>query len=447
MIDESIFRAYDIRGVYPSQINGEIAYKIGQAYAKLIGSKTVVIGRDVRTAGPVLFESLSRGLIDHGVNVIDIGVITTDMYYFAVAEYKFDGGIMISASHNPSEFNGFKMVKHNAMPISGDNGIPEIKELVLSGYRFQSKNKGVIKKQDVRDDYIKKCLSFIDKSKIKPLKAVVNAMFGPVYQNIIQSDLPIKLIPLNEIPDGTFPKGAPDPYLEENRRETSEFIRKSKADLGAAWDADADRFFLFDENGRYIPGYYLTAFLGCYFAKKQPESKIIYEPRAIWATIEEVEQKGGIPILNKVGHSFIKERMRSEDALFAGEGSGHYYFKDFYYADNGLIPFLILLEIISVSGKKVSEIFNRYFEKYYISEEINTELKSFDAAQSIFKVIESKYADAKLDHTDGVSIEYPAWRANIRFSNTQPLIRLNVEAKSKEILEQKTQELLYLIRV
>lgn len=444
-IDPTIFKAYDIRGIYPEQFNEDLAYKIAQAYAKFVGSKIVALGRDVRLSGPALFEAMKQGFLDHGVDVIDIGVITTDMYYFASGEYGYDA-LIISASHNPREYNGVKMVRKNAVPISGDTGIEEIKQIVLSGYKFKADIPGKITAKDLTADYLKKCLSFIDVSKLKPLKVVVNGMFGLVVQNLMKLNLPINLVPLNGNPDGSFPKGPPDPFLKENRSETEELVRIQKADMGAAWDGDADRFFLFDEKGRYIPGYFLSAFLGKYFCEKFPGAKIIYDPRNTWAIIDSVKATGGTPLLNKVGHSFIKERMRSENALFAGEGSGHFYFHDFYYADNGLIPFLLMLEITSQSGKKVSELFEPYFQKYFISGEINTELKSFELVAPTLQVIGSKYSDAKIDHIDGVSVEYPDWRANIRSSNTQPLIRLNVEAKDPETLKRKTAELLDLIQ-
>ncbi len=444
-IDPSIFKAYDVRGIYPTQINEEIFYKIAQAYAKFVNPKTVALGRDVRETGPVLFEAMKKGFIDHGVDVVDIGVITTDMYYFASGKYGYDAAI-ISASHNPGEYNGIKMAKKGVVPISGDTGMYEIRDIVLSGYEFKAPQPGKFETKDIINDYLAKCLSFVNLGKIKPLKVVANGMFGPVVQNILKLNLPIEIVPLNETPDGSFPKGPPDPFLTENRQETEELIRNVKADFGVAWDGDGDRFFVFDETGRWIPGYYLTAFLGKYFAQKTPGAKVIYDTRMTWATINSVKEAGGTPILNKVGHSFIKERMRSENADFAGEGSGHYYFRDFYYADNGLIPFLLFLEIVSASGKKVSELFQEYFDKYHISGEINTELQSVDEVANTIKRIEEVYKNAPKDYTDGISLEYSDWRANIRSSNTQPLIRLNVEARDPETLKQKTQELLDLIR-
>lgn len=445
-LDVEIFRAYDIRGIYPNQINREVAYKIAQAFAKFIQPETVVISRDMRLSGPVLFEAVKKGFVDHGVNVIDIGIITTDMCYFASGEYGYDA-LMISASHNPREYNGIKMLRKGAVSISGDSGIGDIKQLVASGYSFKSSTRGQITEKNVTDEYLEKCLGFIDKNKIKKLKVVANGMFGMAVQNVMLLNLPIDLIPLNEKPDGSFPKGPPDPFLKENRTEIEELIKKEKADVGAAWDGDADRFFLFDENGRSIPGYFLTAFLGKYFCEKEPGARIIYEPRGTWAIIEAVQKAGGVPVLNRVGHSFIKERMRKENAVFGGEGSGHFYFRDFYYADNGLIPFLLILEIISESGKTVSELFNNYFFNYHVSGEINTILKTPEQGVKILENIPNKFPDAKLDFTDGVSVEYADWRANVRLSNTGvALIRLNVEAKSEELMNQKTEEFLRFIK-
>ncbi|HUX36080.1 MAG TPA: phosphomannomutase/phosphoglucomutase [Candidatus Paceibacterota bacterium] len=445
MVNEAIFKAYDIRGIYPDELNDDVIYKIAQAYARLVRPKRVVLGRDVRISGPSLWKAAAQGLTDHGVDVIDIGVITTDMMYFATAEYPdVDGGITISASHNPREYNGLKLMRKGAVSISGDTGIKDIKNSVIEGYSYKAEKPGNIEQREIVDDYLKKCASVSDISAIKPLKVVANGMFGPIIKIVRELSLPITLVTLNEEPDGNFPKGAPDPLLKENQTETLELVRTSKADLGVAWDGDADRFFLFDENGRWISGYYLTAFLGADFARKIPGAKIIHDPRLTWATEEMVKAAGGIPLENKVGHSFIKERMRKEDAVFAGEMSGHYYFKNFYYADNGLIPFLLVLEIVSKSGKKVSEIFEPYFSKYFISGEINTRLDADRNPADIFTDLEKKYGDAKIEHIDGLSVEYADWRANIRASNTEPLLRLNVEGKSQGIVDEKTKEILSL---
>ena len=441
MIAENIFKAYDIRGIYPAELNEEIVYKIAQAYAKLVNPKKVVLGKDVRTSGPSLWEAAARGLTDHGVDVVDIGVITTDMMYFATANYDADGGITISASHNPGEYNGLKLMRKGAIAISGETGIQDMKRMVVEGYAYKADVPGTISELDIVDDYLGKCRTFIDVAKIKPLKVVVNGMFGPVVKNVERMNLPIELVKLNAEPDGTFPKGPPDPLLEENRAETMELVKSSGADLGAAWDGDADRFFLFDETGRWIPGYYFTAFLGEYLSKKIPGAKIIHDTRLTRATQDRVRAAGGVPLENRVGHSFIKERMRKEDAVFAGEMSGHFYFRDFYYADNGLVPFLLILEIISKSGKKASELFESYFSTYFISGEVNTRLAAGVNVADILTKLETKHANAEIKHIDGLSIEYPDWRANIRSSNTEPLLRVNVEATSEALMREKFLEI------
>jgi phosphomannomutase len=441
MLAEHIFKAYDIRGIYPDELNEDVVYMIAQAYAKLIAPKNVVLGRDVRLSGPSLWDAAMRGLTDHGVDVLDIGVVTTDMMYFATAASAADGGITISASHNPGQYNGMKLMRKGAVAISGDTGIRDIKDMVAAGYAYHAERKGVVERLDIGDAYIKKCLSFVDASAMRPMKVVVNGMFGPVVENVKRLGLPLELVLLNAEPDGSFPKGPPDPLLTENQTETVELIRSSGAALGAAWDGDADRFFLFDETGRPIPGYYLTAFLGAHFAERIPGAKIIHDPRLVWATRSEVQKAGGVPVVNKAGHSFIKERMRSEDAVFAGEMSGHFYFRDYWYADNGLIPFLIVLEIVSRSGKKLSELFDPYFAAYFISGELNTKLSGVASVQDILGRIEAKYADATIEKIDGLSLEYPGWRANIRSSNTEPLLRLNIEARREELVSQKVQEI------
>lgn len=445
MIKKEIFKAYDIRGLYPQELNEEVAYKIAQAYSKFLSPKTVALGRDVRLSGPSLWKAAAKGFTDHGVNVVDIGMVTTDMLTFASAAYEYDGGITISASHNPVEYNGMKLMRKGAQAVSGDNGIPEIRDLVVAGYAFKAPTPGTITKRDITKDYLTKCLSFIDIESVQKMRVVVNGMFGPVVKNVEALKLPIELIKLNAEPDGSFPKGAPDPLLPENRLETIKLIQDSHADLGAAWDGDADRFFLFDELGRFIPGYFLSAFFGAYFSKKTPGSRIIHDTRQVWAVDDSVTAAGGASVINKVGYSFIRERMRSENAIFGGENSGHFYFRDFYFADNGLIPFLLMLEIISRSGKKVSELFEPYFKKYFISEEINFPLNTPEQVKRALTKIEYKYPDATFSKVDGISLEYSKWRANIRSSNTQPLLRLNLEAKSEATRDEKIAELTKLI--
>lgn len=444
-IKPEIFKAYDIRGTYPSEINEEVAYKTVQAYCKLFNPKTVALGRDVRLSGPSLFKAAIQAFVDHGVNVIDIGEITTDMLYFATGAYDVDGGITVSASHNPKDDNGLKLMRRGAVAVSGDTGIYDIRDIVISGYSYKAPVPGTVTSRDIRGEYLAKCLSFVNPKTIKPLRVLVNGMFGPIVKNVEALKLPLILTKLNAEPDGNFPKGAPDPLLEENRHETVELIKKTGCDLGVAWDGDADRVFFFDENGRFIPGYFVTAFFGEYFSRKEKGARIIHDPRLIWAIEKTVTAAGGVPMVNKAGHAFIKERMRAEDAVFGGELSGHYYFRDFYYADNGLIPLLLMLEIVSSSTKKVSEIFEPYFKNYFISEETNIVLKSQDEITRAITAVEKAYSDSKITKIDGISIEYQTWRANVRSSNTQPLLRINVEAKSSEEKNLRLAELRQLI--
>ncbi|MBN1325661.1 phosphomannomutase/phosphoglucomutase [Candidatus Falkowbacteria bacterium] len=445
-INSEIFKAYDVRGIYPKEIDEDAVYKIAQAYIKTFKpARAVVLGKDVRISSPSLWQSAAKGITDAGCDVIDIDTISTDMLYFAVAHYDYGGGITISASHNPKEYNGMKFVRENSVAVSADTGIMDMKEEVLKNEQIIEPEKGEIIKKDILDDYIKHCLSFIDISKIKPMKIVANANFGMagVALKKLLVNLPIEIIPLNFEPDGNFPKGRPDPSLAENREETEQLIIKEKADLGVAYDADADRCFVFDEKGRAVDGYFLTAILAEYFLQKSPGEKIISDPRLVWAVKDTVLGNNGVYIMNKPGHAFIKDRLRSEDAIFAGETSGHFYFRDNFYCDNGMIPLLIILEILSQKNIKMSELVRPFREKYFISGEINKKVKDPD---KILEAIEKKYKDGRIEYIDGFSCEYADWRFNIRKSNTEPLIRLNIEAKSQKLVEEKEKELIKLIK-
>jgi phosphomannomutase len=408
----------------------------------------VALGFDVRLSSPSLFEAAKQGLLDHGVNVVDIGMVSTDMLYFAVANYGYDGGITISASHNPKEYNGMKLTREKAIPISGDSGIEDIKNSVIAGYEYKALDAGTSIKKDITEDYIKKCLSFVDVSKIKPLKVVANAMFGRALELVDLMNLPIEITKLNEKPDGNFPKGQPDPLQPANQKETVELVANKHPDLGVAWDADADRCFFFDENGRFIYPYYVSALLSEYFCKKNPGATIVHDIRLKWAIEDKVKSAGGKTVAIKAGRAYFNPEMTRDDAVFASETSGHYYFRDFYSSDNGLIPFLILLEIISESGKKASELFEEYFENYPVSGEINTKASEQAQVKPLLEKIEQHFTnnpEARLDKTDGISIETKSWRANVRGSNTEPLIRLNVEARDKKTLDAATEEVLRFI--
>ncbi|MBU0699983.1 phosphomannomutase/phosphoglucomutase [bacterium] len=439
-INPSMFKAYDIRGIYPEQLNEDTIYQIGKAFVEFVKPKNVVIGRDVRLSAKSLFEALSQGIMDMGVDVIDLGEVSTDMVYFAVPWCGCDSGIMLTASHNPPQYNGMKLVREQSIPISGDTGIYEIRDLAIEQKFTQSDKKGTITSRDIYDEYVKHVLSFINPGVVKPYRIVAdagNGIGGKVVSGIVQN-LPVQIIPMNFEPDGRFPNGEPNPLLEEKRAGIIERVKQERADLGVAWDGDADRCFFIDENGEFIDGYYITALLAEAFLKKKPGSKIIFDPRLIWANIDIIKQYNGIPLINKSGHAFIKERMRKEDALFAGEMSAHYYFRDNYYADNGMIPLMLILELMSITNKSLSELLLPLKSKYFISGEINCLV---DSPKDKIQEIEECYGDGEISSIDGLSVEYSEWRFNLRASNTEPFIRLNVEAKNKGLLEEKTEEI------
>ncbi|EKD57028.1 MAG: hypothetical protein ACD_58C00021G0006 [uncultured bacterium] len=442
MFDPKCFKAYDVRGIYPDQIDDETAYKVGQAYADFVKPQgKIAVGMDVRNSSPALKKNLIQGFVDAGVDVVDIGLVSTEEYYFAVGYYKFSGGIQVTASHNPKEYGGFKMVREDVIPISGDTGLFDIRDKVTAGFKLESDKKGIVEIKDIHDDFARFALTFINASKIKPLKLVYNPNFGfegYVLKKVVElGKLPLDLVPLNAQPDGNFPKGRPDPFIPENRPEFVELVKSSGADLGVAWDADADRVFFCADGGTFVESYFINSILIGRILDKNPGEKIIYDPRNTWALIDAIKSHGGTPLLERVGHSFIKARMRKDNAIFSGESSGHTYFRDFYYADSGIIPLLLVLEMLSESGKKLSEILEPVFSKYFISGEINFETPNKD---KIFGILKQKYADSQFSDLDGISIEYPDWRFNLRGSNTEPKLRLNLEAKSQKIMEEKRDE-------
>lgn len=442
-IDESIFKAYDIRGIYPDSINEEIAYAIGQGYAKVIALEgKVVLGHDVRLQSENLKNHMIEGLTDAGVDVVDVGLISTEMIYFATGNYGYAGGIQVTASHNPSEWHGAKMVKAGAEPISSESGLVEIKEFVKSGKKIKAEKKGNIEKKEILDDFCRYVLSWINRSSVKPLKVAVNPNFGfegKVLDRVKElGNLPLEIIPLNYEPDGTFPKGRPDPFIPENRVETVELVKESKADFGVAFDADADRVFFCTGDGIFLEPYYTNTLLIKRMLEKHPGSKIIYDPRNTWALVDAIESNGGEAVMERVGHSFIKARMRAENAVFSGESSGHTYYRDFWFADTGIIPLMQMLEILSLESKTMDDLLAETFAKYPISGEHNFTTAN---AKMILAKAEENYTGAKIEKIDGLSCEFPDWRFNLRTSNTEPLLRLNMEAKSKDILDQKFEEL------
>lgn len=447
-IDPSIFKGYDIRGIYPETIDEELAYKIGQAYVAVVKPKgEVLVGQDVRIYSKVLKDNLIRGITDAGVKVIDVGLISTDMLYFGVGSYQTGGGIQVTASHNPPEWHGFKLVRQGPVAMTLESGIGEIRDFIITGQRILSPEKGTVRKMEIWNDYCDYILEWIKGVKVKPMKVVINPNFGlagKIFRKIVErGKLPLEIIPLNAEPDGHFPKGRPDPFVPENRGEFVELVKSSGADLGIAWDADADRVFFASDGGTFVEPYYLNTILIEQILKKHPGEKIIYDPRYVWALRETIEKFEGIPLLVRVGHSYIKEAMRKHNAIYAAESSGHTYYRDFWYSDCGTIPVMQVLEFISKNKVKLSEAVKPVMEKYIISGEINSEVTDQEAK---IEEIARKYADAKQSRLDGISIEYSDYRFCIRPSNTEPLLRLTLEARSQKLMEEKRDEVLKLIR-
>jgi len=441
------FKAYDIRGKVPSELNEEMAYKVGRAVAKLLNCKKVVIGRDVRKSSPVLAKSLSEGLTDGGSDVIDLGLCGTEMIYFATPHFDCDAGVMITASHNPPEYNGLKFVKRGSVPMGLSSGLSEVEKMVIeNSYGGKAAVKGKVTSVDIMNEFISNLSKYYSAEKIKPLKVVVNAgngCVGPALE-AIENKLPIEMVKVFFEPDSDFPNGVPNPLLPGNRQSTIDAILKNKADLGVAWDGDYDRCFFFDEKGNFIEGYYIVGLLAKSILKKNPGEKIVHEPRLVWNTIDEVKNAGGEAVVSKSGHAFIKEKMRKINAIYGGEMSAHHYFRDNSYSDSGMIPFLLILQLISDENKKLSELVDEMISNYPCSGEINSTINN--PAEKL-EEIKAKYADGKMDLLDGVSVEYDTWRFNVRISNTEPLIRLNVESKHDiELMKNKTDELLKLIR-
>lgn len=442
---EGIFKAYDIRGVYPQELDEKKAYRIGRAFARLLGLKELVIGHDARLSSPSLSEAFSAGALKENCQVTHAGMVSTDMVYFALGYYGYQGACMVTASHNPAEYNGFKLLKENVIPLSGDSGLPELSSL-YDQIEFQPYPPPEVKRRDIYQDYASHVLSFIEPDLVRPMKVVMDAgsgVAGVLARHIFSSLPQIEIIPLNFTPDGRFPAHEPNPLLPENREEIVKAVLEKKADLGIAWDGDADRCFFIDDQGEFVEGYYITALLIEAILRKHPGEKVIFDNRLVWANLETARKNKGIPLLNRAGHSFIKARMRQENAIFGGEASGHYYFRDNFYADNGMIPALLILELLSVRGMKMSQLVQPLKSKYFISGEINIRVE--DPGKLLLKVREA-FSDGEASFLDGVSVEYPEWRFSLRPSQTEPLVRLNVEALNEELLKKKTSQLLELLK-
>lgn len=443
------FKAYDVRGVYPTEVNEELAYRVGRIFSAMFAAETVVVGHDIRLSGRALVDALTEGLRHGGTKVIDIGQCGTEMIYFATAHLNADGGIMVTASHNPKEYNGMKLVRKGARPISGDTGLKEIGEMAVASNfvhaQVAGKTLGELEKVDIVPAYIEHLLSYVDKSALKPMKIVANpgnGGAGPIMKELAKH-LPFEFISIFDEPDGSFPNGVPNPILMPNREATAKVVRETGADLGIAWDGDFDRCFLFDENAEFIEGYYIVGLLAEVFLLKEPGAKIMYDPRLTWNTEAILERDGGVPVRCKSGHAFMKECMRQNEVLYGGEMSAHHYFRDFSYCDSGMIPWLLVAELMCRSGKKLSELVGARVDMFPCSGEINRKVE--DSA-AILAALEEKYADGEQDKMDGLSVAYADWRFNVRTSNTEPVMRLNVETKGdKELLAAKTAEILEII--
>jgi phosphomannomutase len=439
------FKAYDIRGRIPDELNEALAYQIGQAYAGFLKPRTVAVGRDIRHSSAALATALVRGLNDSGVNVVDIGLCGTEGIYFATFSEKLDGGIMVTASHNPPDYNGMKFVREQSRPISADKGLQDMQAMIESAaLPPRTVKPGTTRGLDTSQAYLKHLLSYVDVSRLKPLKVVANAGNGGagLILDRLEPHLPFQFIKLNNNPDGSFPHGVPNPMIEENRAPTVEAIRRNGADVGLAWDGDFDRCFFFDEHGGFVEGYYLVGLLAEAFLKRYPGARIVHDPRLTWNTIDLVQQFGGQAVMCKSGHAFIKQKMREVDAVYGGEMSAHHYFREFAYCDSGMIPWLLVLTVISESGKSLSALVGERQRKFPVSGEIN---RSIADAKAVTAVIERHYAPKAIsvDRTDGLSMEFPQWRFNLRGSNTEPLVRLNVESRGDEaLMREKTAELL-----
>lgn len=438
------FKAYDVRGRVPDQLNEAIAYRIGRAYADVVKPESVVVGHDIRLTSEAIKGALTEGLLDAGVDVFDIGLCGTEEIYFATSHAKVGGGIAVTASHNPKDYNGMKFVREESKPISGDSGLKDIQWLAEQNSFAPVERRGSYQALDTAPAYVEHLLSYVRVAELKPLTIVVNAGNGGAGLAVdrLEQHLPFKFIKLQHEPDGNFPNGVPNPLLEENRAVTAEAVLQHKADLGIAWDGDFDRCFLFDHQGRFVEGYYIVGLLAEAFLRKSPGDRIVHDPRLTWNTIDVVQSLGGTPVQSKTGHAFIKERMRLENAIYGGEMSAHHYFRDFAYCDSGMIPWLLVAQLISESGKTLAQLLDERQRAYPCSGEIN---RTVSDVKKVLAAIEAEYAPVavEVDHTDGLSVIMGEWRFNVRGSNTEPVLRINVESRGDEaLMRDKTAELI-----
>jgi phosphomannomutase len=448
MLDPKVFKAYDVRGIHPGEIDEDGAYAIGRAYVQQFEPRRVAIGRDMRLSSPGMAAAVTAGAADEGAEVLDLGLVGTEMVYFAVGSLGLDGGVMVTASHNPKEYTGMKIVRRGALPVGGESGLLDVRDraLALMGSSRVGGGSARVSSYDIWPAYVDRVLSFIDVSTVRPLKVVIdaaNGMAGTMLPPVLER-LPVDAVRYFFEPDGSFPNHEPNPLLPENREFIVRRTLEEGADLGVAFDGDADRCFFVDDSGEFVPGDFATALLAELVLAKEPGAKIIYDVRASWAVPETIRAAGGEPLMNRVGHAFIKERMRRDDAAFGGEVSGHYYFREFSQADTGVVPFLLMLEAVSRGGRRLSEILAPYRAKYFLTGELNTPVR--DVALKLQELKERYASEGRVSHLDGISVDADDWHFNVRPSNTEPLLRLNLEARSQELMERKRDEVLALIR-
>jgi phosphomannomutase len=447
MLDPKVFKAYDVRGLYGSELDEEGAYAIGRAYVEHFEPGRVAVGRDMRISSPAMQKAVIEGAADGGAGILDVGLVGTEMVYYAVGKLGLDGGIMVTASHNPKQYTGMKIVRGGALPVGGESGLFDVRDKALSGFG-EAGRRGEVRDEDIWPGFLEHVLSLVDVPAIKPLRVVIdaaNGMAGAMLPPVLDR-LPIDAVRCYFEPDGSFPNHEPNPLLPENREFIVRKTLDEGADLGVAYDGDADRCFFVDDAGEFIPGDFVTALLAEAMLAREPEpgGKVIYDVRASWAVPETIERAGGVPLMNRVGHAFIKHRMRKEDAVFAGEVSAHYYFRDFFQADSGVVPFLLFLEVISKKGQKVSEILRPYRNRYFLTGEINTPVP--DVSLKLQELEHRFGPEGTISHLDGVSFDAADWHFNVRGSNTEPLLRLNLEARSQEDMEARRNEVLSVIR-
>jgi phosphomannomutase len=447
VLDPKVFKAYDVRGIHPTELDEDGAYRIGRAYVEHFRPGTIAVGRDMRLSSPSMAAAVVEGAADGGADVLELGLVGTEMLYYAVGEQGLDGGIVVTASHNPKEYTGMKIVRRGALPVGGDSGLEDVRRVAEAGFG-ETTRRGEMRSEDVWAGFVEKVLSFVEEDAIRPLRVVVdaaNGMAGTMLPRVLERLPQLDVVRCYFEPDGSFPNHEPNPLLPENREFIVERTRTEGADLGVAYDGDADRCFFVDDAGEFVPGDFVTALLARAMLAKEPGANVIYDVRASWVVPRAIEEAGGVALVNRVGHAFIKERMREVDALFAGEVSAHYYFRDFSQADTGIVPFLVMLELLSRAGQPLSELLAPYRSRYFLTGEINTPVADVDLK---LRELEERYAaeGGRISHLDGVSVDFDDWHFNVRPSNTEPLLRLNLEALDEETMERRRDEVLDLIR-